>query len=143
MKIQKSYLKETSFEQVAKDVDELDINGTILFSTLDPCELKELGIEPYMYYVITKTCFSCQNNINNYCVGVWFMGGEFLEVKSIDILSNEMIYSEEERQNGIAKFLKEYCEKYSLDDEHNNKICYYYEIDDKLAMAMEEHFSEV
>lgn len=119
----KPYLRPTTFDEIAEDLDELSTGEQLLFSSLDPDELKELDLDPYEYYIIEKLRFNFQE-IDNCIVLIRRMDGTHVEVKSMDILSDNNLDDYDMRQRGIREFLKEYYQEYMYQNK-DNKISYF------------------
>ena len=129
-----SFLELTTFDEIAEDLDELSLYEQLLFCSLDPDELKKRNLNPYEYYIIEKVRFNFQE-YNNCTVLIRYMTGEYIEAKSMDILSGNELDDYDMRQRGIREFLKEYCEKY-MDKNKDNKIYYYHDYDDATIAMM-------
>ena len=104
-----SKLIKTTVYELAAYLDEEEFGKFIIFTTEDPKELMENNKEPSEYNVIFK-----ENLLHelNYSVIIGEMDGHTTIAKDIYILSNGNPKDDDERQDGIADFLIEYCDKY-------------------------------
>lgn len=114
-----SNLIRTTLCELATLADEMEINERIIFTTEDPDELKHYNLEPCQYNLIYKSKLFYEED---YVIIIGRINGHHTMAKDIYILSNGNINSEDDRIDGIEKFLEEYYEKYM----DKNKYDYIY-----------------
>ena len=112
-----SYLVRTTFDELAALTDELELNDSIIFSTEDPEELKHYGLEPCKYNLIYKSKLLYESD---YVITIGLLNGHCTVAKDIYILSNGNVGDEDERTDGIKKFIEEYYNEYMPMNKNDN-----------------------
>lgn len=124
MKENINYLVRTTFDEIAAYTDESELYEEYYFSTQDKNELEKNNEEPSEYYTIGKVHFDFQD-FDNYSILVKKMDGTQVELRSIDVLSEDRSDDEDERIFGIKHFLEEYYER-NMPKNPTNDVYYFY-----------------
>lgn len=117
------YLTKTSFEEISEDLDNIPLYYPLFISSLNPEELKKLNLEPYEYWIVEKVHFEFQKD-EEYSVLIRYMSGSHVELKGIDILSDQNVNDYDLRQYGMRTFIEEYYEKHM--QKNSAKEIYYF-----------------
>ena len=110
-----SYLVKTTFYELSEMVDELDVNGRIIFSTEDPDDLRYYNLQPCKYNIVYKTRLLFESD---YVIVVGLLNGNCTIAKDINILSGGDVCNEESRIDGIKSFLEEYYNNHMQKNKH-------------------------
>lgn len=111
-----SYLTKTTFDEIAALTDELEINGSIVFSTEDPDVLAHYNLNPCKYNMIYKSNLLYESD---YVIIIGLLNGHCTMAKDIYILSHGKVNDEEARVEGIKNFIKEYYNDHTKKNKHN------------------------
>ena len=118
-------LIETTFDEIAEDLDGLQQYEQLHICSLDINTLKKYKLQPYEYYIVEKIHFNFQeSNPDVYSVLIIYMDGTKVEVMSSDIFTNGDNGDYDLRQYGIKQFLEGYYNKY-MEKNSTNSIYYF------------------
>lgn len=103
-------LFKTTIYELAMYTDELEMEDSIVFTTEDPEELEHYKLNPTQYNIIRKTRIFFEDD---YVIAIGLLDGKCTLAKDISILTNGNIDDEDERIDGIEKFIQEYYDNYA------------------------------